>query len=195
MTGPSTDKTFDQIVASAAVYVRDTCEHMESRKFPSPIEFQLATGLAIVSRLEMSMMGADWVGGRTENECKEFVRQHLVEPPWHMFLFHQVKIQPYTVDFLLMFLHPFDDSTGGVIAECDGHDFHERTKEQAAHDKKRDRFLQSKGYKVLRFTGSEIWKDPCGCAATVLHQAENDFSDLVAAELKRFSAKKQETGV
>ena len=43
--------------------------------------------------------------------------------------------------------------------ECDGHDFHEKTKEQAARDKKRDNIIQSKGWKIFRFTGSEIWRD------------------------------------
>ena len=32
--------------------------------------------------------------------------------------------------------------------ECDGHDFHERTKEQASSDKKRDRSLQAAGFLV-----------------------------------------------
>ncbi|WP_339161742.1 DUF559 domain-containing protein [Siminovitchia sp. FSL W7-1587] len=43
--------------------------------------------------------------------------------------------------------------------ECDGHDFHEKTKEQAARDKRRERDLQSAGIHVIRFTGSEIWAD------------------------------------
>jgi len=51
-----------------------------------------------------------------------------------------------------------------LVVECDGHDFHERTKEQAARDRARDRMLQDKGWGVFRFTGSEIWKDPMGCA-------------------------------
>jgi very-short-patch-repair endonuclease len=51
-----------------------------------------------------------------------------------------------------------------VIVECDGHAFHERTKEQAKRDKARDRALQAAGYTVLRFTGSEVWADPDACA-------------------------------
>lgn len=41
-----------------------------------------------------------------------------------------------------------------VFIECDGHDFHERTKEQAAHDKKRDRAIQASNIPIMRFTGS-----------------------------------------
>jgi hypothetical protein len=54
-----------------------------------------------------------------------------------------------------------------VIVECDGHDFHERTKEQAAKDRSRDRRMQAEGYKVFRFTGAEIWADAVGCAREV----------------------------
>jgi hypothetical protein len=51
-----------------------------------------------------------------------------------------------------------------LIVECDGHDFHEKTKQQAIRDKRRDRILQSLGYRVFRFTGSEIHNDAIACA-------------------------------
>ena len=54
-----------------------------------------------------------------------------------------------------------------LAVECDGHDFHERTKAQAAHDKSRDRALAAAGCTVLRFTGSEIWRDATACADEV----------------------------
>ena len=47
-----------------------------------------------------------------------------------------------------------------IAVECDGHEFHERTKEQAKRDKEKDRWLQQNGWFVARFTGSEIYKDP-----------------------------------
>jgi hypothetical protein len=55
-----------------------------------------------------------------------------------------------------------------AAVECDGHDFHERTKEQAARDRKRDRDLQAAGYLILRFTGSEINKDPAAVAREIV---------------------------
>jgi len=55
-----------------------------------------------------------------------------------------------------------------VLIECDGHDYHERTKEQAAADRSRDRALTTAGWKLLRFTGSEIWRDPIKCAEETL---------------------------
>lgn len=50
-----------------------------------------------------------------------------------------------------------------IIIECDGHDFHEKTKQQASRDKKRDRDLTTLGYAIYRFTGSEIFKNPSRC--------------------------------
>jgi very-short-patch-repair endonuclease len=72
----------------------------------------------------------------------------------------QVSIGKYTVDFLIEY-SPLESSESckKIIIECDGHDFHEKTKEQAAHDKKRDRHFIKLGYIVLRYTGSEIYKD------------------------------------
>jgi hypothetical protein len=54
-----------------------------------------------------------------------------------------------------------------VAVELDGHDFHERTKEQAKRDKSRDRALTAKGWTVLRFTGSEVHADALKCWAEV----------------------------
>jgi very-short-patch-repair endonuclease len=47
-----------------------------------------------------------------------------------------------------------------IFVECDGHDFHERTKEQAERDRSKDRAIQAAGIPILRFTGREIWRDP-----------------------------------
>ena len=58
---------------------------------------------------------------------------------------------------------------GKVVVECDGHQFHERTKEQATRDRARDRKMTMDGYKVLRFTGSEIYRSPSEAAGDV-HQ-------------------------
>lgn len=93
------------------------------------------------------------------------------------FVYQQATIGPYRVDILIHDASlPFDLAQPRfMVVECDGHDFHERTKEQARRDKQRDRFLQSKGFKVLRFTGSEIWADPDNCADEIINElAKND---------------------
>jgi len=71
-----------------------------------------------------------------------------------------------------------------IVVECDGHAFHEKTKQQAAHDKKRDRWFAAHGYRLLRFTGSEIHKDPFCCAHEIIEVLElcneaGDFDRLI----------------
>lgn len=69
-----------------------------------------------------------------------------------------------------------------IAIECDGHEFHEKTKEQAQKDKSKDRFLSSKGLAVFRFTGSEITKNPDKCADEIdsmLDKHLNSLKDLM----------------
>jgi hypothetical protein len=43
-----------------------------------------------------------------------------------------------------------------VAVECDGHQFHERTVDQASNDRRRDRVLQTLRIPVFRFTGTDV---------------------------------------
>lgn len=54
-----------------------------------------------------------------------------------------------------------------LVVECDGHEYHERTKKQAKRDRSRDHRATLDGYDCFRFTGSEIWCDPWGCAEQI----------------------------
>jgi very-short-patch-repair endonuclease len=81
----------------------------------------------------------------------------------------QHQVHKYRADFVVQ--RAFWDSLAGreirtpeIVVECDGHDYHERTSEQAQHDKSRDRALASLGYTVVRFTGSEIFNRAAECA-------------------------------
>ncbi|MEW6639026.1 MAG: DUF559 domain-containing protein [Pseudomonadota bacterium] len=69
-----------------------------------------------------------------------------------------------------------------VAIECDGHQFHERTVEQASKDRKRDRALQKYGIPVLRFTGTDIVRRSVELADEVA-----DFLDLRAEEKERIA--------
>lgn len=91
-------------------------------------------------------------------------------------LFHQLPLGRYTADFALV------SSSGRVVLECDGHDFHERTKEQAKRDRRRDRWMQSEGWIVLRFTGSEIWTDARACGEEVVKNLDR----LTCEAIQRF---------
>lgn len=81
----------------------------------------------------------------------------------------QMKVGSYRIDFLITDHN--EQHGAAIVVECDGHDFHERTKEQAARDRSRDRFLTLAGFKVLRFTGSEIHRDADKCARDVVEMA------------------------
>jgi hypothetical protein len=55
--------------------------------------------------------------------------------------------------------------------ELDGHDFHERTKEQVTHRNRRDRHLQRSQWVMFHFSGSELFRDPVRCVHEVTNYA------------------------
>lgn len=54
-----------------------------------------------------------------------------------------------------------------VIVECDGFEHHSN-KDSFISDRKRDRVLQSNGFQVLRFSGSEIYNEPAKVTSDLL---------------------------
>lgn len=97
----------------------------------------------------------------------------------------QINIDNFRVDLLALWHHGEGDPLSAFAVECDGHDFHEKTKEQAARDKSRDRALTAAGVKVMRFTGSEIWRNPDGCAGEVLSCMHMDWSCALDRKAQR----------
>jgi hypothetical protein len=93
----------------------------------------------------------------------------------------------FRLDFLISY--QFFGKILQIAVECDGHDFHERTKEQAKKDRRRDRALQKLGVEVYRFTGSEIFAAPSLCAAEVLDAIECFQTDCVVKAMKASSRK------
>lgn len=147
----------------------------------SPIEMVFAAGLLVHAQDEGPIIGAQYFDTTAipEESRKEFVERLINRPhpmqepptPGSFNFIAQHEIGAYRVDFLLLFY-------GGVkiVVECDGHEWHERTPEQAERDKTRDRFLQAQGYLVFRFTGREIWRDPIRCAREVWGAAQAEWS-------------------
>lgn len=138
----------------------------------SPIEFIMMQGLIAVSISTHEEWPSINGKGRSANTSQKW----KIET--------QKKIGRYRADFVLT------DSLAkcSVVIECDGHDYHERTKEQAAHDRARDRELQAQGYLVLRYTGSEIHADPFGCALDVQTKIYEWRNMIPAAAQKRVEA-------
>jgi hypothetical protein len=84
----------------------------------------------------------------------------------------------YRVDFL--FICGFRPAFRRALAiECDGHDWHEKTKEQAARDKLRDRRLLLDGIPTVRFAGSEIHADADACADYVRSLTHYTLGDIL----------------
>lgn len=72
----------------------------------------------------------------------------------------QASIGPYRADILIA------DGERQLVVECDGAGFH-NSREKVERDKRRDRYCVARGISVMRFTGSEITRDPRGCAIEV----------------------------
>lgn len=80
-------------------------------------------------------------------------------------VFPQAVVLGYRLDFLVAMRATV------VVAldiECDGHEWHERTQQQAAYDRARDRDLLRQGFSTIRYTGSEIHRDPDQCASNAI---------------------------
>lgn len=77
----------------------------------------------------------------------------------HIAVVPQYNVGPFRLDFAI--------PSAKIAIEVDGHDYH-KTKEQRTHDSRRDRFLQANGWRILRFTGTEIYRDVEQCVREIL---------------------------
>lgn len=116
---------------------------------------------------------------RTKDEMFKAVWQDMDEAnvKWLVLMRQQVVMEFGRVDFVFSAFSPTEKEWKHLVVECDGHDFHERTKEQAAKDKSRDRAAVLSGYTCFRFTGSELWGDPLGCAQQVAQWADKVWEE------------------
>lgn len=96
-----------------------------------------------------------------------------INPKFGAVIRPQHEVGGYRVDFLITFY--CEGYERHIAIECDGHDFHERTKDQAARDKGRDRALSAFGLRLLRFTGSEIYRN----ALRIGDELESIFFDAI----------------
>jgi len=55
----------------------------------------------------------------------------------------------------------------GVVVECDSYQYHDN-REAFDRDRRRSRALQALGFKVLRYSGGEIYNQPCATSVEVL---------------------------
>ncbi len=135
----------------------------------SPIELKLVRGITEV--MWPVFLRSNFTYWHQKNE---FERLKALVRGSYFVVDAQPQIAGYRADFLIekheLWYTQKGEKTwfvGQVLVECDGHDFHEKTKEQARRDKQRDRKLSAAGYQVLRFTGSEIHADAEKCAQEI----------------------------
>ena len=81
----------------------------------------------------------------------------------------------YYADFYINIESYIEDV--GVIVECDGQEFHQKTKKQVEHDNEREYEIKKCGYDILRFSGSQIYNNPFKCA--------NDIFDYLLMKEKK----------
>lgn len=91
----------------------------------------------------------------------------------------------YRVDFFLecYFYKDTEEYYSNLIIECDGHEFHEKTKQQVKKRNERDYDLKLSGYDVIHFSGSEIYNEPEKCVEKVLEYLKKNLRNTNTSEL------------
>lgn len=153
-----------ELNASIEFHFRDRNGRFPLDACESPIERGLAVMITLLAHLRGN-------GTRLLEKGVLLPNDTVVDGRDTLRLAPQYPIRKYRVDLLVGFSGAGTLDEGYIAVECDGHDFHEKTREQAQRDKSRDRILSSEVAKVIRFTGSEIYKDPWACANEVLDMA------------------------
>ena len=148
----------------------------------TPIERLMAIGLIFAIQSEA------WFGFPPQNNefyLAESEGDAFVVPVFgpSIYIWQQVKVDKYKADFVVRFAHWRGGAVFGAI-ECDGHNHHDLTKEQAIHDRERDRHFQARGIIILRYTGKEIYRNPLKCAADALGILERRAEDPSAPRWK-----------
>lgn len=113
-----------------------------------------------IEKIFLAAMLADVCAHEIEWHAKDFNPEKKVGGSKMVDAFAQVPLGKYVADFL--FVRNVDQKV--IVVECDGHDYHERTKGQAARDRARDRWMTQNDILVFRFTGSELFNNPEACA-------------------------------
>lgn len=101
-----------------------------------------------------------------KNEWPEYVNHIFANPQCEV----EAKGHKYIADFAIC--RETDEQWYGIfLVECDGHEFHQKTKQQVERDNIRQYELKMAGFDILRFSGSQIYKEPFKCANDVFDYA------------------------
>ena len=94
---------------------------------------------------------------RESKKCQSSIESKLFNALWNRnhYVVTQLKAGKYRMDLALPQYR--------ICVEADGEIWHYANEEQILRDKKRDAYLRSKGWEVLRFPGKQIQKDVMSC--------------------------------
>lgn len=153
------------------------------------------------------ILKTDAIGNKTSIECLLEECPNIKSPveklfycAWSLTPLHQIGLTPqyrikdFYIDFKVSFIDYFVNSPIKYsyqellkiekllplyAIEIDGHDFHEKTKAQVQKDKQRERVIVSQGYKVLRFSGSEVFHNTSTCVVDCFYAYQKDFHSAI----------------
>jgi len=157
---PHIEGLCDDLGKAYALILKQKCSEVLGH-VESPIEELFIVSLVAARDLIPNMFKFGIVGDRNAYAS-------LPDAPDGIYIIPQAVVGKYRADFIFASVLA-GEITKTMVVELDGHDFHERTKEQASRDKARDRFFASKGWLVMRYTGSDVWKDSVSPAFEVLN--------------------------
>ncbi|QCG93930.1 DUF559 domain-containing protein [Azospirillum sp. TSA2s] len=191
MTDDRLSQVRDECAEAVGALTANTFRHhfltVIERQCESEIEKMMALSLASCPvRIEGQFWFSNLMANVVTNmQCDDYMRSIICGSAMKAgaFIFQQQKIGKYRADFIVVGVASENAKPVTVVVECDGHDFHERTKQQAQRDRRRDREMTALGYRVFRFTGSEIWADPRSCA--------NEVMSFLSAEMARIGASEE----
>jgi len=96
----------------------------------------------------------------------------------------QKKISGFKVDFYIEY-KPFNHTKNkwmpekSIVVECDSKQWHDRSEKDRIYEKQRERKIIAKGFKLLRFTGTEIFHNHKKCAMEIINYLVDDKYFLV----------------
>lgn len=155
------DRLFESLTPDFRRFIDETTALLRT-KCESEIEVMFGVAMFVGSKLTSWHTDFHIAPGALEADQKGATYLLMYQYPWNGF----------RIDWVFrFFVEESGQSPRYVFVECDGHDFHERTKEQAERDRSKDRAIQAAGIPIFRFTGREIYPDVGKCAGEVLEQA------------------------
>lgn len=168
--GPVSGAPLDKIIKRSVRQVIERIQELSENTDWGETPIERALMLALHSELKFG--GHEFTDLFVFSKGSEFQEYDCGRVGLPLYVECQKVVLDWPVDFLISFMaFPPERKKVSLVVECDGHDFHERTKEQAKKDRSRDRALQAAGYQVFRFTGSELHNDPCACVDAILDWA------------------------